>query len=106
VVVLVRGDTTVVCGVLPPDGGCDLSVVDGLARLQLAARRLGGSIMLRGVGAELAELLDLAGLADILPAVLDDGGEIGRKAEGGKQLGVEEGVQPGDPVPRDLEHLE
>ena len=104
--ILVSGDTTMVCGVLPPDGGCDLSVVDELARLQLAARRLGGSIVLRGVGVELAELLEFAGLADILPAVVEDGGEIGRKAECGKQRGIEEGMKTGDPVPGDLDHLE
>ena len=103
--VLVSGDTTMVCGVLPPDGGYDLSVVDELARLQLAARRLGCSIVLRGVGVELAELLNFAGLADVLPAV-EDGREIGGKAECGKQRGVEEGMESGDPVPGDLEHLD
>jgi hypothetical protein len=96
-VVLVSGDTTMVCGALP-DGPVDLSVVDELARLQLAARRLGCSIVLRGVGVELAELLDFAGLTDILPSVDDDGREIGGKTECGKQGRVEEGVEPGDPI--------
>lgn len=104
--VLVSGDTTMVCGVLPPDGGCDLSVVDELARLQLAAQRLGCSIVLRGVGVELAELLDFAGLADVLPAAGEDGREIVGKPEGGKQGGVEEGMKSGDPVSGDLDHLE
>jgi len=98
-VVLVSGDTTVVCGVLVSDGPFDLSVVEELARLQLAARRLGCSIVLRGVGVELAELLDFAGLTDILPSVVDDGREIGGKAECGKQSCVEEGVEPGDAIP-------
>jgi hypothetical protein len=43
-------------------GAPDLAVVDGLARLQLLARRLGGSIRLQEVCEELGELLDLAGL--------------------------------------------
>jgi hypothetical protein len=98
-VVLVSGDTTMVCGALPPDGPFDLSVVEELARLQLAARRLGCSIVLRGVGVELAELLDFAGLTDVLPSVVDDGREIIGKAECGKQSSVEEGVEPGDPIP-------
>lgn len=47
-------------------GPCDLGLVDDLARLQLAARRHGGSIRLRHTSGELAELLTLAGLADVL----------------------------------------
>jgi ABC-type transporter Mla MlaB component len=75
----------------------DLAVVDALARLQLAARRLGCSIRLRNANAELRALLDLVGLADVVPdAVLPL--EAPREAEGGKQLGVEEMVQPGDPA--------
>lgn len=70
-------------GVLP-----DLAAVDALARLELAARRLGGSIRLLDVCEELAELLDLAGLR----------GEMSGEAEGGEEVGVEEGVEPGDPV--------
>ena len=96
--VLVSGDTAMVCGTLPPDGPFDLSVVDGWRGLQLAARRFGGSIVLRGVGVELAELLDFAGLTDVLPAVVDDGRDSRGKAECGKQGRVEEGVEPGDPI--------
>jgi hypothetical protein len=70
--------------------GCpDLGVVDGLARLQLVARRLGCSIRLRG-SVELAELLDLVGL--------DLGLEVVGEAEGGEEVGVEEAVEPGDPL--------
>jgi hypothetical protein len=97
-VVLVSGDTAVVCGAIPPDGRFDLSVVGELARLQLAARRLGCSIVLRGVGVELAELIEFAGLTDILPTDVEGGREISGKAEGGKQCGVEESVEPGDPI--------
>jgi ABC-type transporter Mla MlaB component len=42
-------------------------IVDALARLQLAARRRGCEIRLRGVSGELRELLALAGLEAVLP---------------------------------------
>jgi hypothetical protein len=77
--------------------GCpDLAVVDALARLQLAARRLGYSIGLRDPSAELRALLDLVGLADVVRDAADLSLEARWEAEGGKQLGVEEVVQPGD----------
>ena len=68
----------------------DLALVDALARLQLAARRSGTAIHLRGASPELRALLELVGLAGALPL------EAGREAELGEQLGVEEVVQPGD----------
>jgi hypothetical protein len=79
--------------ICPPDGrGCpDLALMDALARLQLAARRLGWSIRLRNPTEELCLLLDLVGLVGVLP--LETGGET----EGGEQLGIEEVVQPRDP---------
>jgi hypothetical protein len=70
-------------------GAPDLAVVEAVARWQLWARRAGGAVLLRDVGADLLALLDLAGLL----------GEMGGEPEGRKQvLGVEEGVVPGDPV--------
>lgn len=45
---------------------CDLALVDDLARLQLAATRLGWSMRLTCVEPELRELLVLTGLADLL----------------------------------------
>lgn len=45
----------------------DLVTVDALARLQLLARGLGARLRLRGPSKELTALLDLAGLADIVP---------------------------------------
>jgi anti-anti-sigma regulatory factor len=45
-----------------------MGVVDQLARLQLEARRLGCSIRLRNVCTELMELLELAGLDDVVVA--------------------------------------
>jgi hypothetical protein len=73
----------------------DLSLVDALVRLQLTARRLGGSIRLRNPCDELLALIDLAGLTDVLPALpLEAGGE----AEGGEDLGVDEIVDRRDPL--------
>jgi hypothetical protein len=75
----------------------DLALVEALARLQLAARRLGCSIRLRDPCEELCGLLDLVGLADVVAGAalpLEAGGE----AEDGEQLGIEEVVQPGDPA--------
>jgi hypothetical protein len=51
---------------LDPDGPCDLALVDELARLQLSARRLGCTIELRDVAADLLELLELVGLSEIV----------------------------------------
>jgi hypothetical protein len=69
--------------------GCpDLTVVDSLARLRLAAGRAGGTIVLRDLSVDLAGLLDLVGLRR----------EVGGQPELGKDpLGVEEDVQPADP---------
>ena len=47
----------------------DIASVDLLARLQLAARRLGGRVLLRSVPGDLVELIALAGLAETLPVV-------------------------------------
>lgn len=69
-------------------GAPGLALVDELAWLQVAARRHGGSIRLSETCDDLAELLDLVGLRR----------EVGGQAEGGEQVGVEEGVEPGDPV--------
>ena len=65
-VVLVRGDAEVACWPLPAGRHPDISLVDQLARLQLAARRLGYMIRLRDAPGELRELIDLAGLSEIV----------------------------------------
>ena len=70
----------------------DLVTVDDLARLQLAAHRTGCSIRLRNASRALCDLITLVGLAEVLPV------EVGREPEVGKQLGVEEVVQPRDPA--------
>lgn len=58
--------TVVATWVLPEGTRPDLGGVDALARLQLAARRLGWSIRLCTVCPRLGEVVDLAGLADVL----------------------------------------
>jgi hypothetical protein len=66
----------------------DLCIVDALARLQLAAQRIGWTVRLVDPCPRLVELIDLAGLKDVL--VLEAVGQ----AEQGEQLGVEEVVEP------------
>jgi ABC-type transporter Mla MlaB component len=60
------GPTSVACEVsalsMP-----DIGAVAALARLQLTARRLGSSILLRHASVELLELLAFVGLANVLP---------------------------------------
>jgi anti-anti-sigma regulatory factor len=70
----------------------DAVTIEALARLQLTARRLGRRMRLRDPSPELAGLLDLFGLADVL------GVEPGRQPEEREQpLRVEERVEMGDP---------
>ena len=74
----------------------DLTVVDELARLHLAARRMGYSIRLRDAGTGLLELLDLVGLRELVAEVglRQVDGEVERR----EKLGVDEVVMPDDPV--------
>lgn len=91
-VTLVHGDTDLPFGrVVGRDP--DLAVVDALARLQLAAGRVGCSIRLRAVCPHLAELVDLAGLTALLGDCSRSALEAGRQAEAGEQLDVEEGEE-------------
>jgi anti-anti-sigma regulatory factor len=70
----------------------DVVTVDALARLQLASRRLGGRVQLRGVSDELQELIAFAGLEGVLSV------EPRREAEEREQgLGVEEERELDDP---------
>lgn len=101
VVVIIDGVETEVIGVagLP----ADLGLVDALARLQLVARALGGSLCIRNPGDDLCALIELVGLADVLvcrwepprevdPLRLEADGE----PECREELGIEEVVDPGD----------
>jgi ABC-type transporter Mla MlaB component len=73
----------------------DEVALDALARLQLAAQRLGVSIRLHNAGAALVDLLDLAGLSDVL-VVAESGVEPDRKVEEREEVGVDEEVHRGD----------
>ena len=79
------------------DGAGDLAVVDALARLQLAARRWGFSLRLRGAETDLLGLIDLVGLTGVLTAT-SGGGQLPGQAEDVEELEVEEVVVPDDPV--------
>jgi hypothetical protein len=45
----------------------DAAVLDTLARLQLLARRYGLCIVLKNASVELEQLIELAGLSEVLP---------------------------------------
>ena len=63
----------------------DLGIVDALARLQLAARRSGYEVAVTDAPRDLLELIELAGLSDVL------GVEPLRQAEEREErLGIEE----------------
>jgi STAS domain len=70
----------------------DLAAVDALARLQLAARRRGRALRLSGASDALRALIDLVGLGDALPGVLERQPE-----EWEDRLGVEEEAELDDP---------
>jgi ABC-type transporter Mla MlaB component len=90
VVVDASGTETVVARV---DAACpDMVLVDLLARVQLAARRGGQRLLIRGAPGALRELIELCGLSCVLAV------EPRGQAELGEQLGVEEVVEPGDPA--------
>jgi hypothetical protein len=96
VVLLVDGNVETVIGrvvALRPD----LALVDTLARLQLIARRRGGSVLVRDASPDLRQLLHLVGLADV---VCGSGllAQSGGQPEGGEQLGIEKAADGGDPA--------
>jgi hypothetical protein len=71
----------------------DLVTVEGLARVELAARRHGSDVRLQGASVELLELLALCGLP--LELALESEGEAEEREEAG---GVQEERDPGDPI--------
>ncbi|HYP23977.1 MAG TPA: STAS domain-containing protein [Actinomycetota bacterium] len=96
---LAGAGSTVVCDVRALDRP-DLCTVDALARLQLAVKRLGGSIRLCGATPQLQRLLELTGLGAAL------GLEVAGQAEQREQaLGVEEEADARDLAPREREDL-
>jgi hypothetical protein len=70
----------------------DLATVNALARVQLAAGRLGLELRLRRASPQLCTMLAFAGLAEILR--VEAGGQ---PVEREQRLGVEEERQLGDP---------
>jgi hypothetical protein len=74
------------------NGAPDITAVDRVARLTLAARSLGGTAVLSEVLPGLAEMFQLAGLGDLY-------GQMCREAKGReKPLGLEERIDRGDPA--------
>jgi ABC-type transporter Mla MlaB component len=73
VVLVLDGDVEVVLWRMDGIADPDLQIVDALARLQLAARQVGGSIRLRNPCERLRALLDFVGLSDVFPEVVIDG---------------------------------
>ena len=63
VVVLLRDGQEVLLGPVYGPDRCDLGFVEGLLRVQLAARRFGWSIRLRDIRPDLLELVELVGLS-------------------------------------------
>src|SRR3954451_2898624 len=68
----------------------DMATVDALARLQLAASRVGCAIRVRSLREELRGLLELAGLLRLL--------EPGGQSEQREPLRIEEALDGGDPI--------
>jgi hypothetical protein len=122
-VVIVCGDIEVASWPFEASTPPDLSAVDELCRLGLAVRRLGCSVRLRDAPVELWALLELVGLASVVTAIGDQctgdqctgdlraldrrrvescaGGlvvEVGGKPEETEEIGIEKGVEPGDPA--------
>ena len=70
----------------------DVATVDALARLQLAARRVGRGLQLRNASRELVELIIFCGLSEVLR--VEPGGQ---PEQGEERRGVEEERELPDP---------
>jgi hypothetical protein len=88
IAVMAPGPVEVVSWSLEGTGHPGLDAVDDIARLQLAARRVGWTVLVSEPCPELAALVDLVGLRL----------EVLGQPEAGEQRGVEEEVHPDDPV--------
>lgn len=89
VVVLVRSCGEVTVGRVRSEA--NVGLVDALARLQLAARRLGCSLVLREVSPDLGGLLSFVGMQSLFR-------QPGRQTESCEEIGVQEVVDLDDPV--------
>lgn len=96
IVALCRGEAEVASWPLARPDHVDLTVVDQLARLHLAARRMGYSIRLRDPCTVLVELLDLVGLKELVAEV--GLRQVDGEVKGREELGIDEVVMPDDPV--------
>ena len=74
----------------------DAVALDALVRLQLAARRSGRQLRIRNASCELLELLDLAGLRDVVPSCGPLLGPSGQVEEWEQRCGIEEEADPDD----------
>jgi hypothetical protein len=83
----------------------DEETLETLTRLQLTARRLGTSIRLYNASALLADLIEIAGLRDVL-VVVPSGVEMDGQVEQREQLWVDEEVLRGDRAVGDGEDVE
>lgn len=88
----------------------NLGTLDALARLELAARQHGLSLVVQPAPRGLADLLDLCGLAGLLTRLhsgtdgsIEPGGQTKQRKEA---LRVEEEHDPGDSIAVELKHLE
>jgi hypothetical protein len=95
--VVVRDEVVVNSWSLAGAGPPDAATVDELARLYVVVRRLGYSVRLRDVSADLRRLLDLCGLSHLF-GVGSLRVEMVGEAECGEQLCIHEVVEPDDPV--------
>jgi hypothetical protein len=119
----VRGGSA--CTVVADVGGltADGEALDALARLQLAVRRAGAVLVLERASAHLRSLLDLTGLAAVLPVADELAGgdrddraeplpperrsvEVVRQAELGEEPGPDEVRDAGDAAVAHLEQVD
>ena len=83
----------------------DEETLETLTRLQLGARRLGASIELYNAGSLLADLIEIAGLTDVL-VVVRSGVEMHGQLEQREKLWIDEEVLRGDRPVLDGEDVE
>lgn len=84
----------------------DLQLIDMIARVRLAAARLGASFAVRGAGPDVVRLLELVGLPEVIPLDASPPLQALREPEPGEQAGVEEVVDVRDPPASDLQDLD
>lgn len=94
ILLLVRSGVEIDSSELPERRRVGLAEVDELARMLLAAKRLGLTITLRDPCPTLLAILDLVGLTDLSGL----GIQSVRQPEQGEVLGSDEVVMPDDPI--------